>query len=328
MARLPIPGSDDGSWGNILNDYLAQVHDTDGTLKDNIVTEAKLASAVQTKLNAPATVADDSLTPAKLSSDTAVDGELLSYNGGNFEWITPAAGGGGGEVNTASNIGTAGVGIYKQKTGVNFELKKLNGGSSKVTVTNDAANNEIDIDVVEANLTLTKSQVGLANVDNTSDANKPVSTATQTALNLKATDTLVVHLAGAETVTGVKAFSASPTVPTPSSGTQAANKTYVDTAVAGGGGGTSRFTTVARTTGYTAADYNFVIGDASTAGFTVTLPAAIDGGWVRVKKVDATGNAIVVAPASGQIDNLASDVVNSQWQSQDYASDGTKWYRI
>ena len=33
---------------------------------------------------------------------------------------------------------------------------------------------------------LTKSSVGLANVDNTSDANKPISTATQTALNLKA----------------------------------------------------------------------------------------------------------------------------------------------
>lgn len=31
----------------------------------------------------------------------------------------------------------------------------------------------------------TKAQVGLSNVDNTSDANKPVSTATQTALNLK-----------------------------------------------------------------------------------------------------------------------------------------------
>ena len=33
---------------------------------------------------------------------------------------------------------------------------------------------------------MTKSQVGLANVDNTSDAGKPVSTAQQTALNLKA----------------------------------------------------------------------------------------------------------------------------------------------
>lgn len=33
---------------------------------------------------------------------------------------------------------------------------------------------------------VTKSDVGLGNADNTSDANKPVSTATQTALNLKA----------------------------------------------------------------------------------------------------------------------------------------------
>ena len=37
---------------------------------------------------------------------------------------------------------------------------------------------------------VTKSQVGLGNVDNTSDANKPISTATQTALNAKQ-DTLV-----------------------------------------------------------------------------------------------------------------------------------------
>lgn len=36
---------------------------------------------------------------------------------------------------------------------------------------------------------LTKTHVGLSNVDNTSDANKPVSTATQTALNAKLTAT-------------------------------------------------------------------------------------------------------------------------------------------
>lgn len=38
----------------------------------------------------------------------------------------------------------------------------------------------------KADLSLTKSDVGLGNVDNTSDANKPVSTATQAALDLKA----------------------------------------------------------------------------------------------------------------------------------------------
>lgn len=39
---------------------------------------------------------------------------------------------------------------------------------------------------LSSNVTVTKSDVGLANADNTSDLNKPVSTATQTALDLKA----------------------------------------------------------------------------------------------------------------------------------------------
>jgi hypothetical protein len=33
MARLPIPGSDTGSWGNILNDFLLEEHNPDGSLK-------------------------------------------------------------------------------------------------------------------------------------------------------------------------------------------------------------------------------------------------------------------------------------------------------
>ncbi len=32
MARLPIPGSDDGTWGDILNTYLEVSHNSDGTL--------------------------------------------------------------------------------------------------------------------------------------------------------------------------------------------------------------------------------------------------------------------------------------------------------
>lgn len=62
-------------------------------------------------------------------------------------------GGGGGEANTASNVGVGGVGVFKQKTGVNLEFKKLNAGSSKVTITEDVANNEVDVDVVPANFT-------------------------------------------------------------------------------------------------------------------------------------------------------------------------------
>ena len=56
------------------------------------------------------------------------------------------------------------------------------------------------------NIDLSKSDVGLGNVDNTSDANKPISTATQTALNLKANDSDVVKLTGDQNIRGVKYF--------------------------------------------------------------------------------------------------------------------------
>lgn len=99
----------------------------------------------------------DSVT---LDASTSKHGLLPKLPGGTSTylrsdgtWVTPP-GGGGGEANTASNVGTAGVGIFKQKSGTDLQFKKLNAGSSKVTITDDTGANEVDVDVVEANLTL------------------------------------------------------------------------------------------------------------------------------------------------------------------------------
>jgi hypothetical protein len=45
MARLPIPGSDDGTWGDVLNDYLAVEHDSDGSLR--MATKSPLAASLK-----------------------------------------------------------------------------------------------------------------------------------------------------------------------------------------------------------------------------------------------------------------------------------------
>lgn len=37
MARLPVPGSDAGAWGKVLNDFLSTSHNADGTLKASAV---------------------------------------------------------------------------------------------------------------------------------------------------------------------------------------------------------------------------------------------------------------------------------------------------
>ncbi len=56
-------------------------------------------------------------------------------------------------------------------------------------------------------------------------------------LATKADDTAVVHLSGAETISGTKTFSSAPTVPAPTSIGQVANKAYVDQSVANVGAG-------------------------------------------------------------------------------------------
>ena len=53
---------------------------------------------------------------------------------------------GSGETNTASNIGTAGVGLFDGKVGEDLQFKKLNAGSAKITITDDSSNNEVDVD--------------------------------------------------------------------------------------------------------------------------------------------------------------------------------------
>lgn len=59
--------------------------------------------------------------------------------------------GGSGEINTASNVGTVGVGIFKQKVGVNLELYKLAPATNKLTIVQNGTD-RIDIGIVEANL--------------------------------------------------------------------------------------------------------------------------------------------------------------------------------
>lgn len=81
---------------------------------------------------------------------SAGDQDKVLNGAGN--WVTNLGGGGGGEDNTASNVGTAGVGVFKQKVGVDLQFKKINAGSTKVSITDDVGDDEIDVDVNEANI--------------------------------------------------------------------------------------------------------------------------------------------------------------------------------
>jgi hypothetical protein len=132
MSRLPTPGSDSGTWGTILNDYLGQSLASDGTLRDGVVSTGKLDGTVQSQLTSIATLANvaattqagttytlalaDASTAVELISSSAVTVtvpphssaafpvgtviELLQYGTGT---VTIAAGG-GVTIRSANNL--------------------------------------------------------------------------------------------------------------------------------------------------------------------------------------------------------------------------------
>jgi hypothetical protein len=156
-------------------------------------------------------------------------------------------------------------------------------------------------------------------------------------LAAKADNTAVVHNSGDETVTGVKTFSSSPIVPLPTTNTQIANKTYVDSNSVSptGGGGETYFD--AGNSG-AAATINLANGNIQkitlTAGCTITLASPPSGAYRSLMLFvfqDAAGSRTITWPASvhwgtagapvlstvaGKMDKILLDTVDG----------GTTWY--
>jgi hypothetical protein len=86
MSRLPVPGSDDGTWGTVLNDYLAVEHNSDGTLKKSAqITQAASDAA------AALAVANDhdayKLQGTDIDASTPADGQILKYVASSGVWV-------------------------------------------------------------------------------------------------------------------------------------------------------------------------------------------------------------------------------------------------
>ncbi len=274
MTRLPQPGGDLGQWGSILNDFLSQAHNSDGTLRPDAVAATNLQ--------------DGSISTVKLAAGIPTTGQVLSYGGSSLTWSTPSGSGSvpdadattkglvqlagdlSGTAASPSVVKISGVGVTGTPT-TGQVLTAASGTAASWSALPSAP--VVSVAGKTGSVVLAKADVGLSNVDNTSDVSKPISSLTQTALNAKEVtvtagtttqyyrgdkswqtlDKTSVGLGSVDNTSDVnkpvstatqtalsaKSPSASPTftgtvtVPVPTNTTDATTKSYVDTAVAG-----------------------------------------------------------------------------------------------
>lgn len=74
---------------------------------------------------------------------------------------------------------------------------------------------------------------------------------------------------------------------------------------------------------------NIILGDASSAEITLTLPNAstITGRTLNIKKIDSTINAVVISGSNSQtIDGASNQKIIEQYISIQLIASGSSWY--
>lgn len=158
---------------------------TTAKLADNAVTSAKIVDGAV----ATAEIADLAVTAAKIATGTITstqlsDSSVTSTKIANSAVTTGKLGGQPG-TGTAALLSVNGVVSWSTDTARATHTHAISDVTGLATALATAGQVSSVAGRTGA-VTLTKTDVGLTNVDNTSDANKPISSATQTALNAKA----------------------------------------------------------------------------------------------------------------------------------------------
>ena len=191
--RLPIVDGDDGVWGEIVNQFIEKEHYNTGT--DNAANGGHKTITIR-----PGTAAAGT-APLKFSSGTLLsspEAGAMEFNNDTLHFtVTTGAvrktiamyddsSGATGDLfyrNSSGHLTRLGIGSNGDFLKVGSGLPSWGAGVTSVNGNSGA-------------VTITKSDISLDNVDNTSDANKPVSTATTAALYKKTDNKYFPYLRG------------------------------------------------------------------------------------------------------------------------------------
>lgn len=330
MARLPIPGSDEGNWGQILNDFLSAAHQTDGSLKNNIVDETNLSSTVVTKLNtvSGSQGATGPAGPAGPVGATGASG-TNGTNGSNGATGATGATGAVGGVGPAGATGPTGVAGATGATG------PAGADGTSVSIAGSVANAAAlptSLGAGDAGDGYITQNDGHLHVwsgsawDDVGAVRGPAGPAGATGASGPAGATGASGTNGTNGAQGATG----PQGPAGPAGATGAGATGATGPQGPAGSGSSwSFRTV--TTDTTAVAGEFLLVDSTAQGITITLPAPAANAVVRVKRVNPSVNGIQVQASGGAyIDAVAVGTVtmNASYSFGDVVSDGTAWYRV
>lgn len=97
-------------------------------------------------------------TSVTLNLKTLKAGTGVTITNNTDDITLDATGAGGGETNTASNFGSSGTGLWKDKNGVDLRFYKIASANNRLTVGLNGTDH-LDLTVVEANLAIAWSQI-------------------------------------------------------------------------------------------------------------------------------------------------------------------------
>ncbi len=302
-ARLPIPGSDNGTWGDILNSFLQVSHNSDGTIATAALTAAGGVTTVNSKTPATSGNNAGSITLsttdlADVSISSAANNQVLTYDSTSGKWKNQAPASQSITSSTTSNL----TGIIKAN------------GSSITTAT--AGTDYLTPIGNGSQLTsITASQVGaLPSTDDLS----AIATANPTSGNVSLNSHKLTNVANgsgsADAVAygqlGTAAFQASSTFLTPTG--NGSQLTSITASQVGAQSSQSVATTATSSGTVTVNKHNPF--DCTSAALTATLPTGQAAGTVvSLEKVDSSTNTLT---ASGNIRDTASSTITLSLQHE------------
>lgn len=210
MSRLPIVGSDNGTWGAILNDFLDVAHNPNGSLKSSSLMSAG-AEATTNKGQPGGYASLDGSGKVPVAQLPALTSSGAGTNAAATAAVTSVAGKTGAVTLSEADITGLSTDLSSISSSVAAKYSKPSGGIPSADLAGNIPAAALS-SAVQSSLGKADSALQTAPVSSVAGKTGAVTLVESDIANLsgdlggKADDTSVVHLAGTETVTGVKTF--------------------------------------------------------------------------------------------------------------------------